>query len=163
MQYTPTVLVVLFQEGKKKIAQIEGSDKIRAAIRSGAAEALISAFMEERVKLRMADRLAEQLAMRLALGLAVAGAVGARAAAAKKSSAEDELKEKFEKEMEKEIKDARQQRAEHLHEDDDDKSEVSIVLHCSWVLSCSIRMVEEGGTKRGSPGLSFRLCKHAHA
>lgn len=120
VQYTPTVLVVLFQEERKKIAQIEGADKIRGAIRSGAAEALISAFMEERVKLRMADRLAQRMALGLALSMAVAGAAGASAAASRKRS-EDQLKEKFEREMEKEVESTRQQRTSHLREDDDDK------------------------------------------
>lgn len=123
VQYTPTVLVVLFQEERKKIAQIEGSDKIRGAIRSGAAEALISAFMEERMKLRRAERLAEQIALRLALGIAVASATGGGAAVSRKSR-EDQLKDMFEKDMERQIEAAKQQRTSHIPEDDDDKRDV---------------------------------------
>lgn len=128
VQYTPTVLVVLFQEGRKKIAQIEGADKIRAAIRSGAAEALISAFMEERMKLKMADRLAQRMALGLALSMAVAGAAGASAAASRKRS-EDQLKEKFEREMEREVENTRQQRTSHLREDDDDDKVSQYSVH----------------------------------
>lgn len=115
VEYTPTILVVLFQEDRKRIAKIEGTDKIRGAIRSGAAEALISAFIEQRVKLRMADKLAEQMAMRLALGLAVAGAAGAAAA---RRSREERLKEEFEKEQEREMTQA-QRRTRQLRDSSD--------------------------------------------
>jgi thiol-disulfide isomerase/thioredoxin len=123
VQYTPTILIVLFNDDKKKIAQIEGTDKIRAAIRSGAAEAIISAFMEERVKLRMAERLAEQMALRLALGMAVAGATGAGAAAAARRRREEQLKEQFEKDMERQIEAARGAQRAEPKEDEDDKSD----------------------------------------
>jgi hypothetical protein len=131
VEYTPTILVVLFEEERKKIAKIEGVDKIRAAIRSGAAEALITAFMEQRVKLRMAERLAEQMALRLALGMAMASATGAAGAAAARRRREDELKDRFERDMERQIQErARQQRSAGQQQqrgkeddDDDDKGE----------------------------------------
>lgn len=125
VEYTPTILVVLFHEDTKKICKIEGADKIRGAIRSGAAEAIIRGFMEERVKLKMADRLAEQLALRLAFGMAVAGA----GAAAARRRREEEMKERFEKEMEKEVEKAKQQRPPRRDDDDDDKSEVGEHFH----------------------------------
>ena len=126
VEYTPTILVVLFEEERKKIAKIEGVDKIRGAIRSGAADALITAFMEQRVKLRMAERLAEQMALRLALGMAMANAAGGASAAAARRRREDELKERFERDMERQIQErARQQRSaagqqQRGKEDDDD-------------------------------------------
>ena len=123
VEYTPTVLVVLFHDDSKKIAKIEGADKIRSAITSGAAEALIGAFMEDRVKLRMADRLAEQMALRLAFGMAMANAAGAGAAAARRRR-EDELKEQFEKDMEKQVEQAKQKRQQSASaRDDDDEDE----------------------------------------
>ena len=153
MEYTPTILIVLFEEERKKIAQIEGADKIRGAIRSGAAEALITAFMEQRVKLRMADRLAEQMALRLALGVAMASAAGAGAAAARRRR-EEELRERFEKDMERQVQEraqrqvqerAQRQRpaAQQRGKEDDDDDEVYIhVLHLKRVYNtyvCSLR------------------------
>lgn len=126
VEFTPTVLVVLFHEDTKKIAKIEGVDKVRGAIRSGAAEAIIRGFMEERVKLRMADRLAEQLALRLAFGMAVTGA----GAAAARKRREDELKERFEKEMEKEVEKAKEERAPKRRDDDDDDDKGEVSARC---------------------------------
>ena len=152
VEYTPTILVVLFEEERKKIAKIEGADKIRGAIRSGAAEALITAFMEERVKLRMAERLAEQMALRLALGMAMAsaaGAAGAAGAAAARRRREDELRDRFERDMERQIQErTRQQRSAGQQQqrgkeddDDDDKGEaVRYIIASRTVMLAAINI-----------------------
>ena len=150
VECTPTVLVVLFERQRKKIAQIEGVDKIRGAIRSGAAEALISAFMEERVKLRMADRLAEQMALRLALGVAMAGAAGAA-----RRRRDEELRERFEADMERQVQERtrrqqQQQPKPKEDDDDDDKGEV----RKAHVRGCVRRCLSCPGVGWANPGES---------
>lgn len=133
MQYTPTVLIVFFEDDGKRIAKIEGADKIRIAIRSGNAEKIIHAFMEQRVKMKMAERLAEQLALRMAVGLAIAGAGSAR------KSREQQLKDEFEKEMVKELKESEQRTKElQIRELTDEEARIEV---CSAEEKCIFQMV----------------------
>lgn len=98
VQSTPTILIVFFNNDGKKIAKIEGADKIQVAVKSGNAEKIIRAFMEQHMKLKRAEKLAGELAFFMTMGLAAASAKGSAG-----KSREQQMREKFEKEMEKEV------------------------------------------------------------
>ena len=66
VEYTPTFLVVFFDDDKTTIAQYEGTDAIMGALASKRIHAVIQEFVRRRAKLKMAERMAGLLALRVA-------------------------------------------------------------------------------------------------
>ena len=66
VQYTPTILVLFYDDDGIARAKFEGTEEIRKAMATGILKEVIREFIRRRNRLKVAERMAEALAMQVA-------------------------------------------------------------------------------------------------
>ena len=61
IRFTPTIIVVFFDDSDVRTTKIEGEDDIRMGIGTGAIHRVIKQYIDQKMKLKMAERFAEEL------------------------------------------------------------------------------------------------------
>lgn len=106
LRFTPSVVVVFFDDDGTRLKKAEGEEEIKMALRIGAFEKIIQDFLEQRAKLKLAEKFAEQLA----------GAMAGDIARRRREENEEKLKREKE-EKERKEREERERRQKELEEE----------------------------------------------